>query len=270
MSLIALFSDKGSPGVTTLALALAQSWPRPVSVVELDPAGGDLAQRLTDGYGRPVLDPEPGLLTFAAAARGDATPSLAEHGQLLPGASGAVVVPGMSAPEQVGAMAGLWGAVVASIAAAAEGDVIADLGRLHPANPVFTAAAAADVLVGVCTAEPAAMLRLRDRMRHVLQTLEPKPGRRVVVVLVAEDRQAAESVNAMREVLHRGGIEAGVAGVLAVDAIAVRALHAGDSSHRVQRSLLMRSARTLVTELTNARRVALPPAQRRRVFARSR
>jgi hypothetical protein len=167
-------------------------------------------------------------------------------------------------------MAGLWGAVVTSIAAGAEGDVIADLGRLHPANPVFAAAAAADVLVGVCTAEPAAMLRLRDRMRHVLQTLEPKPGRRAVVVLVAEDRQAAESVNAMCAVLQRGGVDAGVAGVLALDAIAVRALHAGDASQRVRRSLLMRSARSLATELTSAQRVALPPAQRRRVFARTR
>lgn len=265
-----MFSDKGSPGVTTLALALAHAWPTQVALVELDPAGGDLALRLTDSYGRPVLVPEPGLLTFAAAARRDAAPSLADHGQMLPGGFGSIVVPGMSAPEQAGAMTGLWGGVVTSIAANAEGDVIADLGRLHPASPVHTAAAAADTLIGVCSAKPPAMLRLRDRMRHVLDGLAPKPGRRACVVLIADDRKASESVHAMREVLRLGGVQGEVVGVLAVDPIAVRALQAGDASQRVQRSLLMRSAQSLVRELTDSRCAVLPPAQRRRVFARPR
>ena len=46
--LIALCSVKGAPGVTTSALALALSWPRPVVLAELDPAGGDVLP----GYGR--------------------------------------------------------------------------------------------------------------------------------------------------------------------------------------------------------------------------
>src|SRR5690242_12871160 len=45
--LIALTSAKGSPGVTTAALALALCWPRPVVLAELDPAGGDVLA----GYG---------------------------------------------------------------------------------------------------------------------------------------------------------------------------------------------------------------------------
>ena len=40
--LIALCSAKGAPGVTTSGLALALSWPRPVVLAELDPAGGDV------------------------------------------------------------------------------------------------------------------------------------------------------------------------------------------------------------------------------------
>lgn len=290
MTLIALFSDKGSPGVTTLALALAHSWPSQLTVVELDPAGGDLALRLTDGHGRPVLRPEPGLLTFAAAARRDAVPTLAEHGQPLPGAAGVCVLPGLSAPEQLSAMAELWGTVLTSIAADGQGDVIADLGRLHPGSPVFAAASAADVLIGVCSAEPAAMLRMRDRMRHVLRALEPKATRRALVVLVAEDHRAAEAVHAMREVLVRGAVTAEPAGALAIDPIAVRALQAGDTSPRVQRSLLMRSAHTLTPQLPDTpstsvrgavvadtgiqggdpRGTVAPPTQRRRVFARSR
>ena len=40
--LIAVAADKGAPGVTTTAVALAAVWPRPVLLAECDPAGGDL------------------------------------------------------------------------------------------------------------------------------------------------------------------------------------------------------------------------------------
>jgi len=69
MALIALCADKGSPGVTTAALALAVTWPCPVAVAEVDPSGGDLALGLTDGRGQFELVEQPNLLTFAAAAR---------------------------------------------------------------------------------------------------------------------------------------------------------------------------------------------------------
>ena len=47
MPLISLVSLKGSPGVTTTALALAAAWPAPRRLLaELDPAGGDLEIRL--------------------------------------------------------------------------------------------------------------------------------------------------------------------------------------------------------------------------------
>jgi hypothetical protein len=42
MAVIGLVSAKGSPGVTTAALALALAWPRPAAVAECDPAGGDV------------------------------------------------------------------------------------------------------------------------------------------------------------------------------------------------------------------------------------
>ena len=45
MALIAVAADKGAPGVTTTALALAAVWPRPVLLAECDPAGGDLVYR---------------------------------------------------------------------------------------------------------------------------------------------------------------------------------------------------------------------------------
>jgi len=68
MALIAIASDKGAPGVTTAALALAAVWPRPVLLAECDPAGGDLVYRFPAvGGGR--LDPRRGVLSLAVVAR---------------------------------------------------------------------------------------------------------------------------------------------------------------------------------------------------------
>ena len=53
MALIAVAADKGAPGVTTTALALAAVWPRPVLLAECDPAGGDLVYRLPAGASPP-------------------------------------------------------------------------------------------------------------------------------------------------------------------------------------------------------------------------
>ena len=43
---IVLCGDKGSPGVTTTAVALASAWAGHAIAVEANPAGGDLAIRL--------------------------------------------------------------------------------------------------------------------------------------------------------------------------------------------------------------------------------
>ena len=68
MTVIALTSAKGSPGVTTTALALAWAWPqvapgRRVLVVDADMAGGDLAP----GYLRGAVSSTDGVLGLAAA-----------------------------------------------------------------------------------------------------------------------------------------------------------------------------------------------------------
>ena len=66
---VALCGDKGSPGVTTTALALASAWAGHAVVVEADPAGGDLAIRLhPEGSALPET---PTVLSVATAARGD-------------------------------------------------------------------------------------------------------------------------------------------------------------------------------------------------------
>src|SRR5690349_14561468 len=77
--LVAVASFKGSPAVTSLAVALAARWPAPGAVVvEADPAGGDLAFR----FG---LRREPGLSELAIDTRlGHQEPDLLAYTQRLP------------------------------------------------------------------------------------------------------------------------------------------------------------------------------------------
>ena len=69
--LIALASVKGSPGVTSAALALAAVWPNPVVLVEADPSGGDLTYRCRLSPGA-VIESRSGLVGLAAAVRSHA------------------------------------------------------------------------------------------------------------------------------------------------------------------------------------------------------
>jgi hypothetical protein len=81
VTIVSMLSVKGSPGVTTLACLVASAWPGPgaVTVVEADPAGGDLAARfgLSSRTGWPSL-------SSSTRRSGDA-PSVAPHLQELPG-----------------------------------------------------------------------------------------------------------------------------------------------------------------------------------------
>lgn len=276
MTLIALFSDKGSPGVTTVALALGSVWPRRVAVVELDGAGGDLALRLTDSTGRPAVAPEPSILTLAADARRARTLDgslLWTHGQPISAAREAFVVQGLSAPEQAAGMRELWPHVVSAAADAAGGDVLADLGRIGDGGAAQLVATRADVLIGVTRAEPATMLRLRDRMRHVLASLPSTSDRRAYVVLVAEDRRVDEAVTTMTRVLQDGVVPAQVGGAIVIDPAAVDALHTGRTGPRLDRSLLLRSARAVAARIADEPAPVMPgprPERRPGLLARSR
>jgi len=128
VGLIAVASIKGAPGVTTAALALGAVWPeeRPVVVVEVDPAGGDVAAR----RGLPA---EPSAVTLAAAARRDAGDTLLlEHAHELPG--GLRVVAGSSAPSEMRSAAAVIAEALPALAAKADVDVLADCGRLDGAT----------------------------------------------------------------------------------------------------------------------------------------
>ncbi|WP_261570133.1 MinD/ParA family ATP-binding protein [Frankia gtarii] len=162
--IIAVGSLKGSPGATTLALALADRWPadggEPL-VVEADPAGGDLGARFGLAAGR-------GLVSLAAAGRRGGQPRpLAEHVQQLPG--GLQVLPAPAGAEHarqvLGELGGGGWSLLWAAAQAESRPLIVDCGRLTPAAPALRAA---DVLLLVVRPRDDELAHLAARM-HVVQ-----------------------------------------------------------------------------------------------------
>ena len=127
--LFAVGSWRGAPGVTTTALALAESWPGPQSpvVLECDPRGGSVACRFLVPGSRTVE-----ALASAARHGGDAR-LMVEHTRRT--SAGVAVV---TAPEDgerlrplIAALAKPSG-LLATVAADSGAVVFADCGRLDP------------------------------------------------------------------------------------------------------------------------------------------
>ncbi|SOC48606.1 hypothetical protein SAMN05660748_1309 [Blastococcus aggregatus] len=251
--LIALCSAKGAPGVTTSGLALALSWPRPVVLAELDPAGGDVLA----GYGRGEFSAG-GLADLALAARRG---GLARHldSQLLrlDPEGRARLLPGLADPA--GARHVDWDRLAATLASVEDGavDVIADCGRLRaehfPASVVRRAAAVVLVTGSTLRAVRAAtqaIAELRGGNGHVgmVATLVVGPGEPY------GEREIGEAL----------GIQ--VIGSLPRDAKAASVLSDGVPAGRLfAQSALLRAARTVATRLVefaaaHESRLAPPPA----------
>lgn len=225
MALVALASAKGSPGVTTLARTVAGHWSRPVVLVELDPAGGDLAAR----EGLPL---EPGLASLALAARSGLSAELLErHAQRLENGLSLVVAP--VHPAQVQAALTVLANELAPVAAALAGvDVIADCGRLDRSSPVVGVVRQADLVVLVAHPSLAGIAHLQSAVELVAPA-------EVGVVLVGDGDYDAKEVGP--------ALAVPVLGVVADDARGARLV--GWAGVRGRRSLLSRSAVSLASAL---------------------
>lgn len=236
MALIVLAADKGAPGVTTAATALAAVWPRPVLLAECDPAGGDIAYRLpADGGG--VLNPGKGLLTLAATARRGLEPAqIHEHTQKVVG--GLDVLAGLTHGEQAAGLTWLWGPLGRSFAAIPNADVIADCGRLggHPQLGDLMAEAAQVVLLTRATLDHVA--HLRERL-----SITKADG----VVVIADPRAYRSSIEDVRRV-----VAPSVQFVhgLAHDPKGAELLR-GQWGGRLDRCMLVRTARDLAGRLVS-------------------
>jgi hypothetical protein len=152
MTLIAMVSAKGSPGVSTAALACTLTWPAspeaPVLLAECDPAGGALLAGHLSRYDLPT---DRGILPLAGAAlRGTAEKEL--PGLLIDldaGKHERLALTGLSDPAQGASLHPAWGAIgeVLTALSHAGWTVLADCGRLASAYPPWPLLRQADVVL---------------------------------------------------------------------------------------------------------------------------
>jgi hypothetical protein len=230
VSLFALASLKGAPGVTTLACLVAATWPldRRVVVAECDPFGGDLAARFE-------LSTAKGCLSLATAARRDPDAVVVDpHVQRLPG--GLEVLVGGSFSEMALAQSVTRTNVGQGvIAAARDVDVVADLGRLaapyDDCRQLLRSAETVGVLIGPDPASVAHAVEQREMLTELC-------GNRISLMIVgrgtckARDVETATGLRVSAEVPHDP---------------AAAAVASGSSSgaRRLARSVLVKSARRI-------------------------
>ncbi|MFD9356757.1 hypothetical protein [Streptomyces sp. NPDC060031] len=258
MALIALAADKGSPGVTTTAVALSAVWPRRTLLAEADPAGGDLVYRGSASHGGP-LNPNTGMLSIAATARrGLAPDQLWDHAQTLSG--GLDVLVGLGSSEQSAGLVGQWPLLGRAFAALAESphapaDVIADCGRIGGDGPALELFAHASLVLLVARTQPESIARVRDRalalsarlhgsQRGAMQLATPLLG----VLLVADPKDSARVAKQVNDMLMASHAGVRVMGTLAYDPQGAEQL-AGRRRGRLDKSLLVRSARKITFDL---------------------
>ncbi len=233
-----LAADKGAPGVTTAATALAAVWPRPVLLAECDPSGGDLAYRLPAAGGG-VLNPGKGLLTLGATARrGLEPPQIHPHTQQIVG--GLDVLVGLTHGAQAAGLTWMWGPLGRSLAAMPNADVIADCGRLGSHPQLGDLLAEADQVVLLTRATLDHVAHLRERL-----SITKAHG----VVVIADTRSYRSSIDDVRRIV--GPYVSFVHG-LAHDVKGAELLR-GQWGGRLDRSLLVRTARDLAGRLVGAR-----------------
>lgn len=246
--IIAVGSDKGSPGATTLAVALGLVWPGDRLVCELDPRGADLPFRLMTPAGQ-HMGAVPSVGTLAIDARpGAAAPQLARYAQQT--VLGVPVIRGEVSPRSAGKVSAHLPAI-ASVAAGWQGTVITDLGSLQASNPALVVAKAASIVLLVMRASTEGLGHLRDRIDELSGYVgdERREWTSVGVVLVASSRDEAAAMHRTRALLESIGSPAPVVGVFTHDAGAAEALYQGPPTKKITKGPLVRSAEKLVSRM---------------------
>jgi hypothetical protein len=246
MSVFALLSAGGSPGVTTSALALTLSWPSQVILAECDPSGGDVLAGLLRGH----LSASSGLLPLALeAGAGAEIPADTLWRQLieLDEEHNRLLLAGISDPRQSAALQSSlpW---IAEALQGIQADVIADCGRLDAVAAVRPVLAAASLAVLVLRPS----LRQVSRAMPRIEMLTNLVGRdRVVILLVGEGTAPGH------EVARTLGLS--VAGQLPDDPRTAAVLSDGSGRrHRMEARPLIRAATVAGRRLREAAEAAGP------------
>ncbi len=251
MALIAFASAKGSPGVSVTLAGLAQLWPRPVVVADLDPAGGDTGFRYRAQNGDP-LNPSVGLLSLGAAVRSGQKAELADHLQTTAGGMRTLV--GVNSPGQVLGLGSAWQHIAVTLRRSREYDVLADCGRLTPGSPAMSIIDHADAVVLISRPELEDIAHLRERLRGLqtslhLGSIDSTPTGIAMVTAASDTRGLADA----EQLLASAGLPVRALGVIAEDRKAADVLRT-ESGRNIRRSVLIRSLTDLsarINDLTN-------------------
>ena len=238
MALIVLTSASGSPGVTTTALGLALTWPRPVLLVEADPTGGS---GLLAGYFRGQAAPTQSLIDLAFAHRAgglpDAIPAVAMQ---VPDTS-VTMIAGTTAHGQARSLESLWeplAAVFKGLDALGQ-DVIVDAGRLGLAGAPEPLLFASDLCLVVTRTDLVALSGARSWAQTLRGGFEQRgAGPSLALLTVGEGRPyRAREVSKV--------LQLPILASLAWDADAATVFsHGGTGPRGFDRSPLLRSLRT--------------------------
>jgi hypothetical protein len=192
MTMYSLISPGGSPGVTTTALALALTWPRPVIVAECDPGGGSVLAGLFAGH----LSAPRGLLGVAfEAGRGQVAVAAELGGQLVPLDESRTrrLLAGISDPRQAPGLSPVWPAIATGLARQ-DADVLADCGRLDvgASQPISVLAESSLVFI-VLRPTLRQVAAARPRLEMVVQLLGDR--RRTGLILVGDNGLQAGEIS---------------------------------------------------------------------------
>ena len=251
MAILLLASTGGSPGVTTLAVGLALTWPRPILLADCDPGAhqailaGYLGGRSTGGKG---------LLRVAEAHRDrrplreavlDQTLSLSAEEE-----SRRLLLPGFTKPASAMHFGGVWEDLAEAFDRLGEVDmdVIIDCGRIGPSGPPAALLERSAVTAVVVTST----LRSIMSARVHLSTLRDHPR------LTSADREHIGLIVMGENQPYRRGEIARALDVPVITSIAYdrqSAAHLSDGRPRHRRfdtSPLIRSIRDAASQLSHS------------------
>jgi hypothetical protein len=244
---ISVCSVKGSPGASTLALLTRALWPAPAVLVEADAVGGELALTLTGPQGQ-ALPAKPSISDLAVAAA-QRMPSIERVWEAALETAAGPVVCGLPSAQPMGNLLREYGRHLAAMLEG-QSDVVVDAGRLSPGSLSLPLLAAANVVAVVLPDRPESLFRLTDLLPGLASVMRVVDDVRSVIVpvVVATPHRGPAAAREIDESMAQHHIPVRSALWLGWDPKAVAAVRSGELA-RVQRSVLVRSARVVVQTL---------------------
>jgi MinD-like ATPase involved in chromosome partitioning or flagellar assembly len=237
--LITFVSAKGSPGVTTATLALAASWPGMAVVIDVDPAGGDMAA----GVGCGSWPPAASLIGLAVEARQTPVEIALRRLVMRPAPHCPPILAGLTTPSQAAALP--WPLLIAGFGRINDADLLCDGGRYIAAGGIGTLLQASDQVV-VVTRSTLPSVRATARLVPILRDEVVAADCALSVLVVGPDRPYSA-----QEIADSCGTH--LLGELPLDPRAASVWSEGDNPPRAFfRSPLQRAAQHLAEHLATS------------------